>query len=85
VFTAAIDGGYTWLAALAVVNTVASLFYYLRWIAPAFLSPAPAAGDALVPAGRWSAVGAYSAGGASLALGVGGGLILPLLSGPLLP
>ena len=85
VFTAAIDGGYTWLAALAIVNTVASLFYYLRWIAPAFLSPAPAAGDALVPAGRWSAIGAYSAGAASLTLGVGGGLILPLLSGPLLP
>ncbi|MBA3575211.1 MAG: NADH-quinone oxidoreductase subunit N, partial [Pseudonocardiales bacterium] len=84
VFTAAIDGGYTWLAALAVVNTVASLFYYLRWIAPAFLSPATA-GDALAPAGRWSAVGAYSAGAASLALGIGGGVVLPLLTGPLLP
>ncbi len=84
VFTAAVDGGYTWLAALAVVNTVASLFYYLRWIAPAFLSPATA-GGALAPAGRWSAVGAYSAGAASLALGIGGGVVLPLLTGPLLP
>src|SRR5690348_6076950 len=28
VFTAAIDGGYGWLAVLAAVNTVASLFYY---------------------------------------------------------
>jgi NADH-quinone oxidoreductase subunit N len=37
VFTAPIDGGYGWLAVLAVVNTVASLFYYLRWLAPAFL------------------------------------------------
>ncbi|MBO8195534.1 NADH-quinone oxidoreductase subunit N, partial [Streptomyces oryzae] len=36
VFTAAVDGGYTWLAALAVANTVASLFYYLRWLAPLF-------------------------------------------------
>jgi NADH-quinone oxidoreductase subunit N len=34
VFTAAIDGGYGWLAVLAVANTVASLFYYLRWLAP---------------------------------------------------
>jgi NADH-quinone oxidoreductase subunit N len=34
VFTAAMDGGCTWLAVLAVVNTVASLFYYLRWILP---------------------------------------------------
>jgi NADH-quinone oxidoreductase subunit N len=34
VFTAAVDGGYGWLAVLAVLNTVASVFYYLRWIAP---------------------------------------------------
>lgn len=34
VFGAAIDGGYTWLAVAAVVNTVISLFYYLRVIAP---------------------------------------------------
>ena len=35
VFTAAWDGGLAWLVVLAAVNTVASLFYYLRWIAPA--------------------------------------------------
>lgn len=35
VFAAAWDGGFVWLVVLAVVNTVASLFYYLRWIAPA--------------------------------------------------
>ena len=35
-FSAAVDGGFAWLAALAVVNSVASLFYYLRWIAPVF-------------------------------------------------
>ena len=33
-FSAAFDGGYVWLAVLAAVNTVASLFYYLRWIVP---------------------------------------------------
>ena len=38
VFTAAVDGGFAWLAVLAIVNTVASVFYYLRWIAPAVLS-----------------------------------------------
>jgi len=32
-FTAAIEGGYTWLAVVAVINTVVSLFYYLRVIA----------------------------------------------------
>ncbi|HET8790519.1 MAG TPA: NADH-quinone oxidoreductase subunit N [Modicisalibacter sp.] len=29
-FEVTIDGGYTWLAVVAVVNTVISLFYYLR-------------------------------------------------------
>lgn len=33
-FSAAFDGHYAWLAALAAANTVASLFYYLRWIVP---------------------------------------------------
>ena len=39
VFTAAIDAGQAWLAAVAVVNTVISLYYYLRVIAPAVLEP----------------------------------------------
>lgn len=83
VFTAAIDGSFTWLAVVAVVNTVASLFYYLRWIAPAFLGRPSL--PALTPAGRWAALGAYTAGAASLALGIAGGLVLPLGTGPLLP
>ncbi|MEG3613618.1 NADH-quinone oxidoreductase subunit N [Isoptericola haloaureus] len=37
-FTTAADGGYAWLVVLAAANSVASLFYYLRWIAPAFRS-----------------------------------------------
>ncbi|RVX42641.1 NADH-quinone oxidoreductase subunit N [Nonomuraea polychroma] len=36
VFAAAWDGGYAWLAVIAVINTVASVFYYLRWILPLF-------------------------------------------------
>jgi NADH-quinone oxidoreductase subunit N len=85
VFSATVDGGYTWLAALAVANTVASLFYYLRWLGPLF-RPVP---DDL-PArthlvlGRWSATAAYTAGGASLALGIAGGAAIPLTLGPLL-
>ena len=82
VFTAAINGGYIWLAAVAVANTIASLFYYLRWLTPAFLSP-PAAAQTLRPAGRWAAVTAYTAGAASLALGIAGGAILPLLASQL--
>ncbi|MCZ7433643.1 NADH-quinone oxidoreductase subunit N [Streptomyces sp. WMMC1477] len=38
VFSATWDGGLGWLVVAAAVNTLASLFYYLRWIAPA-LSP----------------------------------------------
>ncbi len=38
-FTAAIDADQTWLAVIAVVNTVISLYYYLRVIAPAVLEP----------------------------------------------
>ncbi|SMD21640.1 proton-conducting transporter transmembrane domain-containing protein [Kibdelosporangium aridum] len=34
VFTAAVDGGFTWLAIVVAINTVVSVFYYLRWIAP---------------------------------------------------
>ncbi|WP_043614337.1 NADH-quinone oxidoreductase subunit N [Nonomuraea candida] len=36
-FAAAWDAGYAWLAVLAAANTVASLFYYLRWIRPVFV------------------------------------------------
>jgi proton-translocating NADH-quinone oxidoreductase chain N len=36
-FTAAIDADQAWLAVIAVVNTVISLYYYLRVIAPAVL------------------------------------------------
>ena len=77
-FTAAIDGGYGWLAVLAVANTVASLFSYLRWLAPAFLpQPGEAGAEALEPACRWAAVVAYAAGAASLAVGIAGAATLP--------
>lgn len=85
IFTAAIDGGYGWLAALAVANTVASLYYYLRWLAPMF-RPDPAAAQPAVPrpAGRWATLAAYSAGTASVALGMLGGLVLHLGTGAVL-
>ncbi len=37
VFTAAIDAGQAWLAVVAIINTVVSLFYYLRVLAPTVL------------------------------------------------
>lgn len=39
-FGAAIDAGYLWLAVLAVANTVVSVAYYARVMAPAFFSDA---------------------------------------------
>lgn len=35
VFAAAWSGGYAWLVVVAALNTVASLFYYLRWVVAA--------------------------------------------------
>lgn len=35
IFTATADAGLGWLVVLAAVNTVASVFYYLRWLVPA--------------------------------------------------
>ncbi|MFE1751904.1 NADH-quinone oxidoreductase subunit N [Streptomyces anandii] len=84
IFSAAVDGGFTWLAALAVVNTVASLFYYLRWLAPLFATTAPAPAEAQTVLGRWAAGTAYTSGTVSLALGIAGGALLPLTTGPLL-
>ncbi|WP_214368000.1 NADH-quinone oxidoreductase subunit N [Pseudonocardia sp. H11422] len=85
VFTAAVDGGMAWLAVLAVINTVASVFYYLRWIAPAFRrepTDTPAQ-EVLQPAGTWAKASAYAAASASVLLGIAGGAVLPLLDGPL--
>ena len=81
VFSAALDGGFGWLAVVAVANTVASVFYYLRWIAPLFLrAPADAPLDALQPAGDWARVSAYTAGLASILLGLASGLVLTRLT-----
>ena len=38
---AAWDAGHAWLAVVVFVNTMASLFYYLRWIAPIYGHGAP--------------------------------------------
>ena len=40
VFSAAIDAGQAWLAVIAIIMTVVSLYPYLRVIAPAVLAPA---------------------------------------------
>jgi NADH-quinone oxidoreductase subunit N len=66
-FTTTIDGGYAWLAVVAVANTVVSLFYYLRVIAPMYFETAIAPAPVL---GRWAAVSAAVAVAGVVAVGV---------------
>lgn len=75
VLSAAVDGGMTRLAVVAAVNTVASVFYYLRWIAPVYLG-VPLGDGLFVPAGTWGRVGAYTAAAGTIAVGVGGRFLL---------
>ncbi len=78
VFTAGLDAGLAWLVVLAVLNTVASVFYYLRWIAPMFTEPADVH-SAASRSERWTLATAYTCGAATLLLGIGGGLVLAML------
>jgi NADH-quinone oxidoreductase subunit N len=90
VFTATWQGGQSWLVVVAAVNTVASLYYYLRWLAPSFSVERPPRH----PAGRpqrpaaWSAHGAaatsaVTAATVSVLLGLGAGWGLHLAAGTL--
>lgn len=83
-FTATIDAELGWLAALAVLNTVVSLAYYLRVIAATHLrSPS---GDPVHQFGAWSAGATGLAVTATGVLGVVGSAVLRATQGhPLLP
>ncbi len=50
-FSAAIEAGYAWLAVLGVVNTLVSVVYYARVLAPAYFGEAAAPVPVL---GRWA-------------------------------
>lgn len=81
-FLAAIEGGYAWLALLAVANSVLSLFYYARVIAPMIFQPAADAPETL---DRRSKAVMVVAAAALVLLPVAGGLIWPSLPVGLLP
>lgn len=84
---AAWDAGHGWLAVAVFVNTVASLFYYLRWIAPVYAPVyAPVSfGDSAVPGivddaavtgpKRFSASAAVVTAALSVTIGLGAGLL----------
>jgi NADH-quinone oxidoreductase subunit N len=79
IFTAAFDAGLGWLVVIAAVNTVASLFYYLRWLAPAMRAD-PVPSDR---ADRWASATAYVAAPLSVALGPVAGILLAVVQGDL--
>lgn len=82
IFAATADGNFVWLVVLGAVNTVASLFYYLRWIAPAartvFATHRQPAGTSIsdVLFHRTPAATVHAAAAASVLLGAGSGLWL---------
>ncbi|MEO8828382.1 MAG: proton-conducting transporter membrane subunit [Lapillicoccus sp.] len=86
--TAAWDGGMAWLTVTVFLNSLISLFYYLRWIIPAVSKPPDPGAEGrrqTATGGRWSSATAVATASLSLALGVGGGLVWAAVNGPLLP
>ncbi len=82
-FGAAIDAGYTWLAVLAVANTVVSIAYYARVLAPAYFDALAAPVPVL---GRSAAVATLVAAAAVIASGVAADpLLRSLTAATLLP
>lgn len=77
-FQAAIDGGYGWLAVVAVANTVLSLFYYLRVIAPMVFDK-PSGEFAVL--GKGSGAAMVITGVLVLALGIWAQVLLGYLDG----
>jgi NADH-quinone oxidoreductase subunit N len=74
-FLATLEGGYAWLAAAAVANTIVSLFYYLRFVGPVVFSPAERGFAAL---GGWTASVVWT----GLVLVVAGGVLADLALRP---
>lgn len=74
---AAWDGDYAWLATVVFVNSLLSLFYYLRWIVPIF-QKSEATDDFIT--GDWSTATAMVAAGLSLGLGIAAGPLWDVLA-----
>jgi NADH-quinone oxidoreductase subunit N len=85
VFTATWDGRMPWLVVIAAVNTVVSLYYYLRWLVAAFRTDRAATTAALPPSAvrRAVTVVAATAAAAALLAGVAAGPIYDTIAGTL--
>lgn len=71
------DGGLAWLAVVVFLNSLLSLFYYLRWVAPVFQKPEILSD---FTTGGWSARTAIIAAALSLGIGVAAGPLWDVLS-----
>ncbi len=87
--TAAWSGGYAWLAVAVFINTLISLFYYLRWIVPAYLGGNKTPTHTAAPAAlvdkttrRWTVRIAVAAATLSVAIGVAAGSLWAVASAP---
>jgi len=80
VATAAWDGGAAWLAVAVLLNSVVSLFYYLRWMAPMIRGDASDAPE--VASGVSAYRSALLAASLSLAVGVLTAALWRLFGGP---
>ncbi len=81
-FMAAVEGGYAWLAVLAIANSVLSLFYYARVIAPMVFRPSR--DPAPVLDGRTAAT-MLAAAAALILTPAAAGIVWPALGGGILP
>lgn len=82
-FGAAVDAGLAWLAVVAVVNSVISLAYYLRVLAPSYFEPLAGPVPVL---GRWAGLATLVCGAGVVALGIAAEPLLePLSVARLLP
>ena len=80
--TAAWDGGLAWLAVVVFINTLFSLFYYLRWIVSVY-RPGASSEQAVTssfPVKRWSAQTAILTAILSLVLGIGAGVLWDVMA-----
>lgn len=78
-FSATIDAGFTWLAIAAVANTVISLAYYLRLLAPVFWEPAPP--EPIPVLGPNAATATVIAASAVVVIGVAAEMVFSVLDG----
>ncbi|MGB3687514.1 MAG: NADH-quinone oxidoreductase subunit N [Ornithinimicrobium sp.] len=78
--TAAWDAGWAWLAVVVLINTLLSLFYYVRWMVQPFRSGVTPDVDLSAPA-LWSVRTAVLASALSLVLGIAAGGVWAVVSG----